>query len=73
MLGNLAHKGAGGGIVNTGDIVHATNDEVCGIGRPCQVIDLGTGRPAHVLRPPCLLVVKVFVADDGMVTLGWYP
>lgn len=40
------------GAVDSGDIVHAADDEVVTIGRPRKVIDLGTARTTHVLSSP---------------------
>lgn len=39
-------------VVDSCNVVHAADNEVHGIGRPGQVIDLSTTRPTHVFRSP---------------------
>ncbi len=62
-------------IVDASDVVHAAYDEICAVGRPCEVVNLGAAGPAHVLRPPCLLVFQAVGAEGGgvEVVLGWNP
>src|SRR5262245_63555656 len=56
-------------VVYAGDIVHAACDEEDAIGRPGQVVYLRAHGPAHVLDPPCLLVLEAVLAEGGAVRL----
>lgn len=60
-------------IVDASNVVHATNDEVSTIGRPCQVIDLCTARPTHMLGPPRLFVFLAFGTEVGLGGLAGNP
>jgi hypothetical protein len=61
------------GTVNSGNIVHAANDEVCTIRRPCQVIDLSTARPTHMFGSPRFLVFETFGSEIGYGELAGNP
>src|SRR3954462_769606 len=62
------------GIVDPGDIIHAACDNENTIGRPGQVVDLGTGRATHVLHTPCFLVIRTVFAQPRLrLQLRRYP
>lgn len=51
------------GTVDSSNVVHAANDEMGTIRRPCQVIDLSTARPTHMLGPPRFFILGAFVSE----------
>lgn len=50
-------------VVYPGDVVHAAGDEEHAVWRPGEVIDLGSGRPAHGLGPPRFFVFQAVFAE----------
>lgn len=44
------------GVVDAGNVVHATCDEELAVGRPSKVIDFRAHGPAHVLHSPSLFI-----------------
>lgn len=57
VLGDLANQRSCLSIIDSRYVIHAANDEVDAIGRPGQVINLGTARTTHMLGSPRLLVI----------------
>lgn len=74
VFGNLTDEHTCASIVYTSDIVHATNHKVGSIGRPGEIVYLGTCRAEHMLRPPCLLILNALISKAGwMMSFGGNP
>lgn len=73
VLGDLANKRSCIGTVNSSNVVHAANNEMGTIRRPCQVIDLSTARPTHMFGSPRFLVFQTFGSEIGYRELARNP
>lgn len=73
VLSDLAYQCAGSSIVDAGNVVHASDDEIVTVWRPGKVVDLGARGAAHMLSTPALLVVEALTAEGGIGILGWHP
>jgi hypothetical protein len=73
--------GGGGGlhrtcsrIIDTCNIIHATDNKEGSIGGPGEVVYLCSGGSTHVLRPPCFLILEAIGAKTGReMVLGGNP
>lgn len=74
VLGDLADKGSCSRIIDTCNIIHATDNKEGSIGGPGEVVYLCSGRSTHVLRPPCFLILEAIGAKTGReMVLGGNP
>jgi hypothetical protein len=62
------------GIVDAGNVVHTAGHDKDAVGRPGEIIDLGTGRSTHMLDTPGLQVVRPVFSEGWLVVeLGRHP
>lgn len=62
------------GVVDAGNIVHTTCNEVHTVRRPSEIVDLRTYGSAHCADPPCLLIFQAFLEVVCIrLVLSWHP